>query len=141
MISKCRTVSLPWTFATQTLEFFTINKNSERLLRGKVESAIFSINIFSARVRVCEPFWRRDRSLEDLWNPPSTAQNRRRVERAFSQIIRLELILAGFRHDPGRELCSRMDLEKVLLTHSARKALTTLPYPITVTPTMKGTWP
>jgi hypothetical protein len=34
-----------------------------------------------------------------------------------------------------------MDLEKVLLTHSARKALTTLPYPITVTPTMKGLGP
>jgi hypothetical protein len=34
-----------------------------------------------------------------------------------------------------------MDLEEILLTHSARKTLTTSSYPMTVTLTMKGTWP
>ncbi len=63
------------------------------------------------------------------------------VERAFSHLVRLEPVLARFHYHSSRELCSRMDLEKVLLTHSARKALTTLPYPITITPTMRGTWP
>ena len=29
--------------------------------------------------------------------------------------VRLEPILARFHSDPGRELCSRMDLEKVLV--------------------------
>jgi len=61
----------------------------------------------------------REGPLQDRWNPLSNPQHRRRVERAFGHLIQLELILARFHRHSSRKLCSRMDLEKVLLIHSA----------------------
>jgi hypothetical protein len=58
----------------------------------------------------------RESPLQNRRNPLSTPQHHRRVERALGHLGRLEPVLARLPHDPGRELCSRMDLEQVLVS-------------------------
>ena len=54
----------------------------------------------------------REVPLQNRWNPLSAPQYCRRVERALCHLVRLESVLARVPGDFGRQLCSRMDLER-----------------------------
>ena len=60
----------------------------------------------------------RESPLQNRRNPLPFPRYRRSVERGLGHLVRLEPVLASFLPDTCRELCSRMDLEEILLTGS-----------------------